>query len=99
MVNKAIVVPCAALGAIVGVGLVFIYWWFPRTWNKGNGADTEAIGLSMAAGDQNDGLTPDERRRLAGQRAREYLAAIEERNQARKEGREFDKELPVYYRP
>lgn len=96
MVSTSIVVPCAVLGSICAVMLVFVYWWFPRTWNKGNKTDTEAIALSFGAHNQgDDGLTQEERRKLAGERAREYLAAIDARNKARAEGRELD-EQPVY---
>ena len=39
MVNNAVVIPIAVLSAIVGVSLIFVWWWFPRTWNKGNAED------------------------------------------------------------
>jgi hypothetical protein len=99
MANMTIVVPCAVLGSICAVMFVFIWWWFPRAWNKGNKGDTEAIGLSMDAlsrGGGAAGMTPAERRRAAGERAREYLEAIEARNKARAEGRDPDEPLPVY---
>jgi hypothetical protein len=95
MASTAIIVPCAVLGSICAVMLVFVYWWFPRTWTKGNKGDTEAIALSFGAHNGDDGLTAEERRKLAGERAREYLAAIDARNKARAEGRELD-EQPVY---
>lgn len=98
MANLSIVVPCAVLGSICAAMLAFIWWWFPRAWNKGTKSDTEAIGLSMNAieGSEDDGLTPGERRRLAGERAREYLEAMDRRNKARAEGREPDEPLPQY---
>lgn len=34
--QKSAVIPVASLSAICGVGLVFIAWWFPRTFAKGN---------------------------------------------------------------
>lgn len=100
MANLNIVLPCAVLGAICAIMLVFIWWWFPRAWNKGTKGDTEAIGMSMAAGvnsgSEDDGLSPAERRREAGRRAREYLEAVDARNKARAEGRETDEPLPQY---
>lgn len=98
MTNLSIVVPCAVLGSICAAMLAFIWWWFPRAWNKGTKGDTEAIGMSMGAmdGSEDDGLTPAERRRLAGQRAQAYLDAMHARNKARAEGREPDDPLPQY---
>ena len=99
MANLSIILPCAVLGSICAAMLAFIWWWFPRTWNKGTKGDTEAIGLSMDAtlsGDES-GMTPAERRRAAGQRAREYLEAVDARNKARAEGREHEAApLPAY---
>ncbi|ETN39268.1 uncharacterized protein HMPREF1541_05491 [Cyphellophora europaea CBS 101466] len=34
--SKAAIIPIASLSAIVGVSILFILWWFPRTWTKGN---------------------------------------------------------------
>jgi hypothetical protein len=97
MSNLSIVIPCAVLGSICAVMIVFIWWWFPRTWNKGDKQDMELMDQAAeAGGERGDGLTPLERRQLAGQRAREYLQAIEARNKARAEGREVDEPLPVY---
>ncbi|KAB5581025.1 hypothetical protein GE09DRAFT_1256167, partial [Coniochaeta sp. 2T2.1] len=109
MANLSILLPCAVLGSICAAMLAFIWWWFPRAWNKGTKGDVDAIDLSIqqAAGGvsgQDDGLTAGERRRLVGLRASEYLKAVDERNkvrkEARKEGRVFDEEgagpLPVY---
>lgn len=42
MVSSSAIIPIASLSAIVVVGLVFIIWWFPRAWNKGN-AEERAI--------------------------------------------------------
>lgn len=42
MVSKSALIPIASLSAIVGVSLLFVIWWFPRTWNKGN-AEERAI--------------------------------------------------------
>ena len=36
MVNNTVVIPIASLSAIVVAGTIFIWWWFPRTWKKGN---------------------------------------------------------------
>ncbi|KAB5530385.1 hypothetical protein GE09DRAFT_1292314 [Coniochaeta sp. 2T2.1] len=111
MANLSIVLPCAVLGSICAAMLAFIWWWFPRAWNRGTRGDADAIGLSIQQGgggvsrQEEDGLTAGERRRLAGLRASEYLRAVDERNKARKEaraqGREFDEEegggrLPEY---
>ncbi|KAH8903430.1 hypothetical protein BR93DRAFT_202690 [Coniochaeta sp. PMI_546] len=92
MANLSIILPCV----ICAVMLLFVWWWFPRAWNRGTKGDTEAIGMSINAGHEDDGLTPEERRRQAGQRAREYLEAVVARNKARAEGREPDEPLPVY---
>lgn len=43
MANTSIIVPCAVLGAIVGIGLAFFAWWFPRTWRKGQEEDIKAM--------------------------------------------------------
>lgn len=34
--EKSAVIPVASLSAICGVGLLFIAWWFPRAFAKGN---------------------------------------------------------------
>ena len=39
MVSKAILVPCLVLAAIAVCMFVFIWWWFPRTWAKGQAID------------------------------------------------------------
>jgi len=96
MTNLSVVLPCAVLGAICAVMLVFIWWWFPRAWNKGTKGDTEDIGMAINASGGDDGLTQAERRRQAGQRARDYLEAIDARNKMRAEGREPEEPLPVY---
>jgi len=97
MANMSIVLPCAVLGSICAAMLAFIWWWFPRAWNKGTKGDTDAIGLSIQAGaTPGDGLTAAERRRQAGLRASEYLAAVDARNKAHAEGREFEGTLPEY---
>ena len=43
MVAKSAVVPIATLSGIVAVMLVFVVWWFPRTWNKGNAQERALI--------------------------------------------------------
>jgi len=98
MVDYSIVLPCAVLGGICAGMLVFIWWWFPRTWKKGGKQEEEAIDMSIEARGDGDGFTQEERRRMAGQRAREYLQAVEARNKARAEGRHEwnDEPLPVY---
>lgn len=96
MVNQSIVLPCAVLGSICAVMIVFIWWFFPRAWKKGNKAEEEAIGMSVNVGGEGDGLTQQERMRIAGQHAREYLQAIEARAKARAEGREVNEPPPVY---
>lgn len=98
MANLSIILPCAVLGGICAGMLIFIWWWFPRTWKKGNKQEGEAIGLSLdEIGSDGDGLTQEERRRIAGQEAREYLQAVMARNKAREEGRETDEPPPVYH--
>ena len=99
MVNYTIVLPCAVLGGICAGMLIFIWWWFPRTWKKGSKEEEETIDMSIqSAAGGGDGLTREEKRRMAGQRAREYLQAVEARNKARAEGRDewANEPLPVY---
>ena len=43
MVNNAVVIPIATLSTIVGAGLIFIWWWFPRAWTKGNNEETDIM--------------------------------------------------------
>lgn len=43
MVSKDAVIPIATLSTIVVVGVLFIAWWFPRTWNKGNAQERAII--------------------------------------------------------
>lgn len=98
MVNQSIVLPCAVLGGICAVMLVFIWWWFPRAWKKGNKQDEEAIAMSVDVGGAGDGLTQQQRLRAAGQEAREYLQAVQARAKARAEGRELNEPAPIYQR-
>ena len=35
--------PVGVLAGLSVAGIVFIWWWFPRTWNKGNRQEMEAI--------------------------------------------------------
>lgn len=39
MVNNTVVVPVAVLAALATCMLMFICWWFPRTWAKGQALD------------------------------------------------------------
>jgi hypothetical protein len=39
MVNNAVLVPCVTLGAIAVCMFIFMCWWFPRTWARGQSAD------------------------------------------------------------
>ncbi|KAK5682324.1 hypothetical protein LTS10_005450 [Elasticomyces elasticus] len=39
MGRQAWVIPVAVLGAIVALGLIFVWWWFPRAWKKGDKDD------------------------------------------------------------
>jgi hypothetical protein len=48
MVSQSAIIPIAVLSALVFVMLVFVVWWFPRTWAKGN-AQERAIIDSQAA--------------------------------------------------
>lgn len=43
MVSKSAVIPIATLSGIVAVMLLFVVWWFPRTWNKGNAQERAII--------------------------------------------------------
>ncbi|TPX12381.1 uncharacterized protein E0L32_007028 [Thyridium curvatum] len=98
MANLSIVVPCAVLGSICAAMLAFIWWWFPRTWNKGSNQESEEINMQFGSSENDgDGLTQKERRQIAGQRAREYLEAIDARNKARAEGREVEGPAPIYF--
>ncbi|CAM1508722.1 Fc.00g055700.m01.CDS01 [Cosmosporella sp. VM-42] len=95
MANNSVVLPCAILGSIVAVMLMFIWWFFPRIWNKGTKQEFDEIVLSFGAGN-GDGHTQSERMQIAGQRAREYVQAIDARNKARAEGRALDEPPPTY---
>ncbi|KAK6582744.1 hypothetical protein PZA11_005152 [Diplocarpon coronariae] len=39
MVNNAVVVPVAVLAAVAAAMLIFICWWFPRAWARGQASD------------------------------------------------------------
>jgi len=43
MGTQSWVIPVAVLAAIVGVGLIFIWWWFPRAWKKGDKNLTDEV--------------------------------------------------------
>lgn len=43
MVSKDAIIPIASLSAIVVVCLIFVIWWFPRTWAKGNADETRIM--------------------------------------------------------
>lgn len=95
MVSRSVLLPGVITGGIVAGMLIFIWWWFPRTWKKGNKDEAEEFAMSLGAR-ADDGLTQKERRQIVGQHAREYLQAMEARNKARAEGREPDGPPPVY---
>ena len=44
--NSALI-PIAALSAIVGVSLIFVVWWFPRTWARGNAEEHRIMQLEI----------------------------------------------------
>lgn len=48
MVNNSVIIPIASLSAIVGVSLIFVVWWFPRTWAKGNAQERALIDENTA---------------------------------------------------
>ncbi|KAH7395633.1 hypothetical protein BKA64DRAFT_674146 [Cadophora sp. MPI-SDFR-AT-0126] len=39
MVNNAVVVPVAVLSSICVCMFVFMWWWFPRAWARGDASD------------------------------------------------------------
>lgn len=43
MVSQSAIIPIATLSGIVAVMLLFVVWWFPRTWNKGNAQERAII--------------------------------------------------------
>lgn len=43
MGTSAWAIPVGVLAGICAAGLIFVWWWFPRTWAKGNKAEMEAI--------------------------------------------------------
>ncbi|KAJ9500494.1 hypothetical protein LTR99_001697 [Exophiala xenobiotica] len=43
MANLSSTVPAAILGSLAGVMLIFIWWWFPRTWKRGVAQDNAEI--------------------------------------------------------
>lgn len=38
-------VPVGVLGAIVAVGLIFLWFWFPRAWQHGVNSDTAEVAV------------------------------------------------------
>lgn len=38
-------VPVGVLGAIVAVGLIFLWFWFPRAWQHGVNSDTAEVAI------------------------------------------------------
>ena len=96
MANLTIILPCAVLGSICAAMLAFIWWWYPRTWNKGNREEEGALDAAIGTASHGGDMTKEESRRIVGQKAREYLQAVEARNKARAEGRDSDEPLPAY---
>ena len=45
-------VPVGVLGAIVVVGFLFVWWWFPRAWNRGVTKDQEEV--NMVSGEERE---------------------------------------------
>ena len=43
MVKNSVVIPIATLSAIVVAGFIFVWWWFPRTWKKGNETELDIM--------------------------------------------------------
>jgi hypothetical protein len=43
MVSQAVIIPIAILSAVILISLIFVVWWFPRTWNKGNADERRII--------------------------------------------------------
>lgn len=41
--DKSAVIPIASLSAIVAICLVFVVWWFPRQWARGNAQDRQIM--------------------------------------------------------
>lgn len=36
-------VPVGILAAIVVIAFAFVWWWFPRAWNRGNKKETDLV--------------------------------------------------------
>ena len=95
MVSKSAVIPIAALSSIVGVMLIFIWWWFPKWYKKGVQADQDDIDRMRAR-----------QREMAAARAAESEASGGEANgdvEAQRQGSTASAKAPVVnaqtYRP
>jgi hypothetical protein len=47
MVNNSVVLPVAILSAVAAAMLVFIWWWFPRAWDRGTAQDRADIDAEL----------------------------------------------------
>lgn len=46
-------IPVGVLGGLVAAGLIFICWWFPRTWVKGEAAEMKEFEREHGGIDEN----------------------------------------------
>jgi len=87
------VIPVAVLAAICAIALGFVWWWFPRAWQKGINADMRRVD------DEGVGLE-DEERMAVKEATRAKNRAIIQRaldaEQARKRGEVVEVLPPAY---
>jgi len=77
-------IPVGILAAIVVIGFAFVWWWFPRAWQKGVNDDFRAVEEAGTSG-----LDMDERqaaRQANRDRARAIVQRALDAEQARNRG-------------
>jgi len=80
-------VPVGVLAAICAIALIFVIWWFPRTWQKGVNADMSKVANVGAGYDdvEKQAMREEQRARnkavieraLANEQARQRGEAVE----------------------
>lgn len=105
MVNNAVVVPCATLAAIACCMLIYICWWFPRAWAKGQTADLreyearriarEQMELDLESGNETGsvaGVPVAESGKVQGKEGEEVVGMADVKGDGKKEGKEVVRE-------
>lgn len=85
-------VPAGVLGAICVVALLFVWWWFPRTWKKGVQMDMDRI---EADGQRQDAQGGTGQRMRTREENRAIIARFEERQRQLKMGVNPDAVTPA----